>query len=90
MKTIWTIFIILFALTFTVTGHSQSKDPPKKQGKMKGPERVIELDEIIVEGKIQKPEAFYILNRSEIDFQNLDLRKSFLDKVVNSVKKEPF
>jgi len=59
------------------------------QGKKRQP-RVIQLEEIIIEGRVQKPNAFYILNRSNLGYEVLELRTSFLRKVVRSVQKEPF
>ncbi len=52
--------------------------------------RVIRLDAITVEGRIQKPQAFYILQRSQLNFEELNRTDSFLPKVVKSVDKEPF
>jgi hypothetical protein len=51
---------------------------------------VIRLDAITVEGKIQKPQAFYILQRSNLNFDDLNRVESFLPKVVQSVEKPPF
>jgi hypothetical protein len=52
--------------------------------------KVIQLEEITIEGRVQKPNAFYILNRSNIGYEVLDLRTSFLRDVVKSVQQEPF
>jgi hypothetical protein len=52
--------------------------------------KVIQLEEITIEGRVQKPNAFYILNRSNLGYEVLDLRTSFLRDVVKSVQKEPF
>ena len=52
--------------------------------------RVIRLDAITVEGRIQKPQAFYILQRSQLNFAELNRTDSFLPKVVKSVDREPF
>ncbi|MBI3179912.1 MAG: hypothetical protein HYZ27_09645 [Deltaproteobacteria bacterium] len=52
--------------------------------------KVIRLEAIKVEGRIQKPQAFYILQRSNLNFEGLNLRQSFLPKIVQSVEKEPF
>ncbi len=52
--------------------------------------RVIELQEILIEGRIQKPNAFYILNRSNLGYEVLDLRTSFVRDVVRSVQSDPF
>ncbi|MGC4122096.1 MAG: hypothetical protein QM765_47455 [Myxococcales bacterium] len=52
--------------------------------------KVIRLETITVEGRIQKPQAFYILQRSNLNFDELDRAESFLPKVVKSVEKDPF
>ncbi len=52
--------------------------------------KVIQLEEITIEGRVQKPNAFYILNRSNLGYEVLDLRTSFLRDVVKSVQKDPF
>ena len=52
--------------------------------------RVVTLDEIVIEGQVQKPNAFYILNRSNIGYEVLDLRTSFLQEIVRSVQEDPF
>lgn len=62
---------------------------PARGSAQRGP-RVIKLDEIKIEGRVQKPNAFYILNRSNLGYEVLDLRTSFVRKIVRSVRKEPF
>lgn len=52
--------------------------------------KVIRLDAITVEGRIQKPQAFYILQRSNLNFEELNRSESFVPKVVKSVEKDPF
>jgi hypothetical protein len=56
----------------------------------RGAPRVIQLDEIRIEGRVQKPNAFYILNRSNLGYEVLDLRTSFVREVIRSVQREPF
>lgn len=55
-----------------------------------GGARVIQLDEIHIEGQVQRPNAFYILNRSSLGYEVLDLRTSFTREIVRSVGTEPF
>ncbi len=52
--------------------------------------KVIRLETITVEGRIQKPQAFYILQRSNLNFDELERTESFLPKIIRSVDKEPF
>lgn len=65
----------------TGTGTSQAKKTSRK---------VIRLDAITVEGRIQKPQAFYILQRSNLSFDDLNRTESFVPKVEKSVEQEPF
>ena len=60
------------------------------QGRPRGAPRVIQLDEIRIEGRVQKPNAFYILNRSSIGYEVLDLRTSFTREILRSIQNEPF
>jgi hypothetical protein len=52
--------------------------------------KVIQLEEIKIEGRVQKPNAFYILNRSNIGYEVMELRTSFVSEVIRSVRREPF
>jgi len=54
------------------------------------PRRVIKLDVLRIEGRIQKPQAFYILQRSNLNFEGLELKRSFVPKIIESVESEPF
>jgi hypothetical protein len=55
-----------------------------------GKRKVIRLEAIKVEGRIQKPQAFYILQRSNLNFESLELKQSFIPKIIESVEKDPF
>ena len=52
--------------------------------------KVIRLDAITVEGRIQKPQAFYILQRSTLNFDELNRAETFVPKVEKSVEKDAF
>ena len=71
-------------LSVTVAGAQDKGAAGKRKPK------VIQLEEITIEGRVQKPNAFYILNRSNIGYEVLDLRTSFLRDVVKSVQHDPF
>ena len=66
---------------------SNSTSSIPSSGKKK---KVIRLEAITVEGRIQKPQAFYILQRSNLNFEELNRSDSFVPKVVKSVEKDPF
>ena len=50
----------------------------------------IELDALIVEGQIQRPQAVYIIQRAGLDFGAMAKRKSFVGKVTDSIGEDPF
>jgi hypothetical protein len=79
-------FVILGALACLASSVSLAS----AQDRSKRKPRVIQLEEITIEGRVQKPNAFYILNRSNLGYEVLDLRTSFLRDVVRSVQTEPF
>ncbi len=51
---------------------------------------VITLEESVIKGRIQKPEAFYILQHAKLDYESLDTKPSFLDELVETVEEDPF
>jgi hypothetical protein len=61
-----------------------------KQDKKKRAPKVIQLEEIQIEGRVQKPNAFYILNRSNLGYEVMELRTSFVQEVVRAVQRKPF
>ncbi len=66
-------------------GASAQKQNASKAG------RIIRIETAVsVEGRIQKPEAFYILQRSELNFDGLEPKKSFVPLIIKSVEKDPF
>lgn len=78
------LFLALGLVASPMTAaHAQSTQKTRRP-------RIIQLEEIVIEGRVQKPNAFYILNRSNLGYEVLELRTSFLRKVVRSVQKEPF
>ncbi len=51
---------------------------------------VTELEELIIIGKIQKPNVFYVLSRTDFRYKGLTLKESFLDRIRKSVRGNPF
>ena len=50
----------------------------------------IELDALIVQGQIQRPQAVYIIQRANLDFGAEAKRKSFVSKIRETIDEEPF
>jgi hypothetical protein len=67
-----------------------SPAPVQAQSAKKREPKVIQLEEIKIEGRVQKPNAFYILNRSNLGYEVLDLRTSFVRDVVRAVQSDAF
>ena len=79
------------ALSAFVLGALIQPSPSQAQKKdAKRAARVIRIDTIKVEGRIQKPEAFFFLQRSQLNFEGLDPKKSFVPLIIKSVDKAPF
>ena len=56
-----------------------------------GGKKVYKIEgEIVIEGKIQKPEAFYVLQKSSINYDWHELKQEFVPKILDSVMKAPF
>jgi hypothetical protein len=81
----WVAFTI-GALTVFLSPYAAGAQDRKKPRAPK----VIELEEIKIEGRVQKPNAFYILNRSNIGYEVMELRTSFVNEVIRSVRRDPF
>lgn len=64
--------------------------PGLANAQRRGKPKVIQLEEITIEGTVQKPNAFYILNRSNLGYEVLDLRTSFVREIVRPVTQKPF
>ncbi|GAB4291401.1 MAG: hypothetical protein Kow0090_04880 [Myxococcota bacterium] len=76
--------LILFMLAGIGVSFSVQAEAKPKQGK------VIRLEALKIEGRIQKPEAFYILQRANLRHSGLEKPESFLPKIVESLESEPF
>jgi len=68
-------------------GKTAEKTPAARSS---GGKKVIKLDALTVEGRIQKPEAFYVLPRSSLSFDDLQKSENFVTKIDKSVLKDPF
>jgi len=56
-----------------------------------GGKKIIRItSEIRIEGKIQKPEAFYVLQKSSINYEWQELKQDFVPRILDSVSKSPF
>jgi len=77
-NTVQRALMVLFLLGLAASAQAQSK------------KKIIRLEAIKVEGRIQKPQAFYILQRSNLNFEGLELKQSFIPQILKSVEEQPF
>lgn len=64
--------------------------PPAPAAPAPEKKKVLRLDAIKVEGRIQKPQAFYILQRSNLNFDGLQSQESFLPNIHKAIQEKPF
>jgi hypothetical protein len=70
---------------------SQGGDANVKVERGAGGKKIYKITtEIRIEGKIQKPEAFYVLQKSSINYEWQELKQEFLPRILESVSKAPF
>ncbi len=78
------------------TADTPAADTQEDQTKVKvergaGGKKVYKIEgEIVIEGKIQKPEAFYVLQKSSINYDWHELKQEFVPRILESVTKAPF
>lgn len=46
--------------------------------------------EDVVTAEIEKPQAFYVLRASELEYESMEPRESFLEELYQSVEHAPF
>ena len=92
---------LLAASVFLSGASAQAEDPPADPAAAQSPEVKVERDAsgrkviritsgIVVEGRVQKPNAFYVLQRSSIDYDWEALRQDFLPHILEAAKSQPF
>jgi len=51
------------------------------QAQKKGAGGVIRLEETVIEGRVQKPNAFFINTRSDVVYEILEVKESFVGEI---------
>ncbi len=59
-------------------------------GKKAAPRKVVKLEEMRVEGRVQKPQALFLMPRASVTTGDQERTESFLSKTTDAVKKDPF
>ena len=79
-------YMFAFVLFLLPTHFATAQTGPKISKSSK----VIVLEGGVIEGKIEKPQVFYLLERHKIRFERLKMKKSFLDEILRTVQNNPF
>jgi hypothetical protein len=97
MKPHWLLaglFIALFASSAIARAQEETASqagPKVKVERTASGQKIFRITEgIVVEGKIQKPNAFYVLQRSSMDYDWETLKQDFLPRILNATGKHPF
>ncbi|HET9594245.1 MAG TPA: hypothetical protein VFP65_01625 [Anaeromyxobacteraceae bacterium] len=86
-------FRLAAALALALAAPALAAEPPAapaKDAAKARPRRVLKLEEMKVEGRIQKPQAMFLMPRARLDLSDLDRGESFLPLVAKAVEKDPF
>ncbi len=74
-----------------VRAEEKSDAPKVKVEHTASGQKIIRIETaFVVEGRIQKPNAFYVLQRSSIDYDWETLKQDFLPKVLEATSHHPF
>ena len=86
--------LVALALAMLTIGSSSAawaqstrREPPPKRPNAK---KVVRLEEMKVEGKIQKPQAMFLMPRANLNYGDLERTDSALPKSVEAAEKDPF
>lgn len=85
--------VTLFAAVLTILASpAAAQTAPRTTAAAKAavPRRILRLEELKVEGRIQKPQAMFLMPRANLNFGELDRTEPFLEKVTKAVEKPPF
>ena len=103
-RTTWlTAVLLASALVAHVASAQQA---PERKSKLKGAKgtgniKVSDVDRgpgggeelagpIEIEGRIYKPSVFYVVARRSINYEGLDFKQDFVDRIVKGALKRPF
>jgi len=77
----WAVLLGAAAVVMLWQGPAEAQTQKRKK---------IVLSEFVIEGRVQKPQAFLLLQRQNLNFEGLELKRSFVPKIIKSIEKTPF
>jgi hypothetical protein len=85
-----TRLVALCAAVLTIFMAPARAQPAEAAQKKKPARRVLRLEEMKVEGRVQKPQALFLMPRANVNSGAPDRSEPFLPKVKAAVEKDPF
>jgi len=85
--------VALFGAVLTILASPAAAQAPAKgkvDKKGSAPRKVLRLEEMRVEGRIQKPQAMFLMPRATLNYGELDRSEPVLPKVKAAAEKVPF
>ena len=80
VKSISILVGLLIGGAAVVGGAAPAAAQPKK-----GAGGIIRLEETVIEGRVQKPNAFFINTRQAMVYEVMELRESFVDEIPKAI-----
>jgi hypothetical protein len=86
------VLVALSVAVLTIVGSSSAlaQTAPDARSKKAAPRKILRLEEMKVEGRIQKPQAMFLMPRANLNYGELDRWEPVLPKVTQAVQKPPF
>ena len=78
-------FRVMLLLLLVITALTAVASTPASAQRKK-----ITLDDLVIDGNIQKPAAFFILPRSNLNLADLDRREDLKANIIGAVETTPF
>ncbi len=88
--TILRALVALSAAVLTIFASPSRAQSAAEKKKPATPRKILRLEEMKVEGRIQKPQAMFLMPRATLSYGDLDRTEPLLPKVTKAVEKEPF
>jgi len=77
-------------LTIAITAPAEAQTAPAARAKKVAPQKFMRVEEMKVEGRIQKPQAMFLMPRANLNFGELDRWEPVLPKITQAVQQAPF
>lgn len=82
--------LVALAAAVLTIGPGLARAQAQQQKRKQPAKRVLRLEEMKVEGRIQKPQAMFLMPRANLSYGDLDRAEPFLPKVAKAAEKDPF